>query len=103
MYFATGRLAAGKGVKRSLIGTVRRRDGRRQITYNGRPLYYYVGDTRAGHEEAYETFTVFLADQKCSKGNNPGAYCSSEIWYSKWDPAAGKFTPIANLSGSSAS
>jgi predicted lipoprotein with Yx(FWY)xxD motif len=48
VYFASGRPAAGKGVKRSLIGTVRRRDGRRQITYNGRPLYYYVGDTRAG-------------------------------------------------------
>jgi predicted lipoprotein with Yx(FWY)xxD motif len=48
VYFAGGRLAAGKGVKRSLIGTVRRRDGRRQITYNGRPLYYYVRDTRAG-------------------------------------------------------
>jgi hypothetical protein len=51
----------------------------------------------------YETFTVFVADQKCSKGNNPGAFCSSEIWYSKWDPVAGKFTPIANLSGSSSS
>jgi predicted lipoprotein with Yx(FWY)xxD motif len=48
VYFSSGRLVAGKGVKRSLIGTVRRRDGRRQITYNGRPLYYYVGDTRAG-------------------------------------------------------
>jgi predicted lipoprotein with Yx(FWY)xxD motif len=48
VYFASGRLVAGKSVKRSLIGTVRRRDGRRQITYNGRPLYYYVRDTRAG-------------------------------------------------------
>ena len=48
VYFASGRLAAGKGVKRSLIGTVRRRDGRRQITYNGRPLYFYVGDKSAG-------------------------------------------------------
>jgi predicted lipoprotein with Yx(FWY)xxD motif len=48
VYFATGRLVVGKGVKRSLIGTVRRRDGRRQVTYNGRPLYSYVGDTRAG-------------------------------------------------------
>jgi predicted lipoprotein with Yx(FWY)xxD motif len=48
VYFSSGRLVAGKGVKRSLIGTVRRRDGRRQITYNGRPLYYYVGDKRAG-------------------------------------------------------
>jgi predicted lipoprotein with Yx(FWY)xxD motif len=43
VYFA-GRqtLRAGAGVKRSMIGTVRRRDGRRQITYNGWPLYYYA-------------------------------------------------------------
>ena len=41
-----GTLRAGTGVKRSLLGTVRRRDGRRQVTYGGRPLYYYVGDTR---------------------------------------------------------
>jgi predicted lipoprotein with Yx(FWY)xxD motif len=42
VYFAGTRLRAGVGVKRSLIGTVRRRDGRRQITYNGWPLYYYA-------------------------------------------------------------
>src|ERR671926_1381044 len=48
VYFSGGRLLAGKGVKRSLIGTTQRRDGRRQITYNGRPLYYYVGDRSAG-------------------------------------------------------
>ena len=48
VYFAGGRLVAGKGVKKSLIGTTRRRDGRRQITYNGRPLYYYSGDKSPG-------------------------------------------------------
>jgi predicted lipoprotein with Yx(FWY)xxD motif len=48
VYFASGRLVVGKGVKRSLIGTTKRRDGRRQITYNGRPLYYYVGDKSPG-------------------------------------------------------
>ena len=48
VYFAGARLVAGKGVKRSLIGTTRRRDGRRQITYNGRPLYFYVGDKSVG-------------------------------------------------------
>jgi predicted lipoprotein with Yx(FWY)xxD motif len=47
-YLAGGRLLAGKGVKRSLIGTTKRRDGRKQITYNGRPLYYYVGDKSPG-------------------------------------------------------
>jgi predicted lipoprotein with Yx(FWY)xxD motif len=35
---------AGKGTKRSLYGTVRRADGRLQVTYARRPLYYYVGD-----------------------------------------------------------
>jgi len=47
-YFAKGRLSAGAGVTRSLIGTTRRRDGRLQVTYAGRPLYYYVGDRSPG-------------------------------------------------------
>ncbi|MDQ2982517.1 MAG: hypothetical protein M3R70_01130 [Actinomycetota bacterium] len=45
-YFLKGRLIAGKGTKRSLLGTVRRRGGERQVTYAGRPVYYYVGDGR---------------------------------------------------------
>jgi predicted lipoprotein with Yx(FWY)xxD motif len=39
---------AGKGVKRSLLGTTRRADGKIQVTYAGRPLYYYVGDRSPG-------------------------------------------------------
>jgi len=31
-------------VRQDLLGTVRRRNGRKQVTYNGHPLYYYVGD-----------------------------------------------------------
>ena len=48
VYHSKGALRAGPGVKRSLIGTVRRRDGRRQVTYNGWPLYYYVDENRPG-------------------------------------------------------
>ena len=48
VYLAKGTPRAGKGVKRSLIGTTRRRDGRRQLTYNGWPLYYYIDDTEPG-------------------------------------------------------
>jgi predicted lipoprotein with Yx(FWY)xxD motif len=48
VYFAKGALKAGNGVKRLLLGTTKRRDGRRQVTYAGRPLYYYVGDRRPG-------------------------------------------------------
>ena len=47
-YLAKGALRAAKGVNRRLIGTTKRRDGRVQVTYAGRPLYYYVGDTKAG-------------------------------------------------------
>jgi predicted lipoprotein with Yx(FWY)xxD motif len=35
---------AAVGVKRALLGTIRRADGRLQVTYAGKPLYYYVGD-----------------------------------------------------------
>jgi predicted lipoprotein with Yx(FWY)xxD motif len=48
VYYAKARLRAGAGVNRALVGTTRRRDGRRQVTYAGRPLYYYVGDTKPG-------------------------------------------------------
>jgi predicted lipoprotein with Yx(FWY)xxD motif len=41
-YSKGGGLRAGRGVRQALLGTVRRRDGRRQITYNGWPLYYYA-------------------------------------------------------------
>jgi len=43
-YLAHGKLRAGPGATRSLLGTTSRRDGRRQLTYAGKPLYYYVHD-----------------------------------------------------------
>jgi predicted lipoprotein with Yx(FWY)xxD motif len=42
VYFAKGKVRAMRGVKQSLIGTVRRRNGRLQVTYNGWPLYFYA-------------------------------------------------------------
>ncbi|HEX2291849.1 MAG TPA: hypothetical protein VHK46_07395 [Gaiellaceae bacterium] len=42
VYFSRARVKAMAGVKQSLIGKVRRRDGRFQVTYNGWPLYYYA-------------------------------------------------------------
>ena len=43
-YIVSGRLRAGAGTERALYGTTRRRDGQRQLTYRGWPLYYYVAD-----------------------------------------------------------
>ena len=36
----------GSGVRASLIGTTRRRNGKLQATYGGHPLYYYQGDPK---------------------------------------------------------
>ena len=46
--FTRGKPRARSGVDRDLLGTTRRRDGRRQVTYNGHPLYYYISDVRSG-------------------------------------------------------
>lgn len=39
---------AGGAAKAGKLGTIRRRDGSRQVTYAGHPVYMYVGDTKAG-------------------------------------------------------
>src|SRR5436309_118715 len=44
----TGKANAGSGVKGSLLGTTKRKDGKSQVTYNGRPLYAFSGDSKAG-------------------------------------------------------
>jgi predicted lipoprotein with Yx(FWY)xxD motif len=47
-YLVKARPRALAGARSRLIGTTRRRDGKLQATYAGRPLYYYVGDRRRG-------------------------------------------------------
>ena len=39
---------ASGAVKTSLLGTTKRTDGTREITYAGHPLYLFAGDTQAG-------------------------------------------------------
>ena len=73
-------------------------------TNDGHTFYdkqFMAGDPRPGQKSVYITFTKFVSDQKCSTGNNPGAYCSSEIFSSKWDATTQTWSPIVNVSGSS--
>jgi predicted lipoprotein with Yx(FWY)xxD motif len=58
--FTDGRPVAGDGVRARLLGTVERRDGRLQVTYAGKPLYYYA------HEEPGEV--------RCHNVNLNGGY-----------------------------
>jgi predicted lipoprotein with Yx(FWY)xxD motif len=48
VFYARGRFRAGGGADADLLGTTKRRGGRRQVTYNGHPLYYYVTDRKPG-------------------------------------------------------
>ena len=43
-----GKPAAGPGIKASLIGTAKRKDGKLQVTYKGHLLYAFAVDKKPG-------------------------------------------------------
>jgi predicted lipoprotein with Yx(FWY)xxD motif len=58
---ASGKPVATAGAKASLLGTTKRPDGRRQITYNHHPLYTFVKDARKGQTNG-EAINAFGAE-----------------------------------------
>lgn len=44
----SGKPGVGNGVDPAKVGTAPRSDGKVQVTYNGHPLYSYVGDSKPG-------------------------------------------------------
>jgi predicted lipoprotein with Yx(FWY)xxD motif len=55
---AAGKPRASAGARASLLGTTKRADGRMQVTYNRRPLYTFVKDTKKGQTRG-EGLTAF--------------------------------------------
>jgi predicted lipoprotein with Yx(FWY)xxD motif len=45
---ASGTVTASGGANASDLGTITRSDGTKQVTYDGHPLYYFVGDSNPG-------------------------------------------------------
>jgi predicted lipoprotein with Yx(FWY)xxD motif len=63
------------------LGIITREDGTRQWTHKNRPLYYYVGDTKAGDKTGDKQGGVWFilpmtADGKVSALNAPGLVSS---------------------------
>jgi predicted lipoprotein with Yx(FWY)xxD motif len=44
----TGKPTAGAGLTAAKLATIRRSGGKRQVTYNGHPLYLFIKDKKAG-------------------------------------------------------
>lgn len=55
-YIAKGTQKVGPGLDQAKLGTTKRPDGSRQVTYGGRPLYYYVDDNSAGEIRCQNVF-----------------------------------------------
>lgn len=45
-FYARGQLLAGPGVSQDKLGKTTRSDGRKQVTYAGKPLYYWYRDPK---------------------------------------------------------
>jgi predicted lipoprotein with Yx(FWY)xxD motif len=55
-----GKPIASKGAHRSQLGSIRRADGTRQVTYAGHPVYLFSGDSKRGQTNG-ESLTDFGA------------------------------------------
>jgi predicted lipoprotein with Yx(FWY)xxD motif len=56
----TGAATAGKGIDTARLSTVTRAEGTVQMTYQGWPLYYYVGDQGPGDVDGQDVDDVWF-------------------------------------------
>jgi hypothetical protein len=52
---------AGTGVQAALLSTAAQADGSSQVTYGGKPLYYFAGDAKAGDARGQGVGSVWFA------------------------------------------
>jgi predicted lipoprotein with Yx(FWY)xxD motif len=57
----TGQATAGTGVQASLLSTAMQANGDTQVTYGGRPLYYFAGDAKPGDTNGQGVGDVWFA------------------------------------------
>ena len=75
----TGTATAGTGVQASLLSTAMQANGDTQVTYGGRPLYYFAGDAKPGDTNGQGVGDVWfaltadgqLAKEKAAGGGYP--------------------------------
>jgi predicted lipoprotein with Yx(FWY)xxD motif len=75
----TGTASAGAGAQASLLSTSMQANGTSQVTYDGRPLYHFAGDTKAGDTNGQAVGNVWfvvtadgaLVKEKAAGGGYP--------------------------------
>jgi predicted lipoprotein with Yx(FWY)xxD motif len=85
---ASAKPVAAAGAKASLLGTTKRPDGRRQVTYNHHPLYTFVKDVRKGQTNG-EAVNAFGAEWYALSAAGAKVDDTSAM---STDPAAGGYS-----------
>jgi predicted lipoprotein with Yx(FWY)xxD motif len=57
----SGDATAGTGVQASLLSTAKQANGSTQVTYGGKPLYYFAGDAKPGDTNGQGVGDVWFA------------------------------------------
>jgi predicted lipoprotein with Yx(FWY)xxD motif len=73
----TGTATAGTGAQAALLSTAMQANGNSQVTYGGRPLYYFAGDAKPGDTNGQGVGSVWFAvtaDGELVKAKAAGGY-----------------------------
>jgi predicted lipoprotein with Yx(FWY)xxD motif len=73
----TGPATAGTGAQAGLLSTATQANGSSQVTYGGKPLYYFAGDAKPGDTNGQGVGDVWFAvtaDGELVKAEAAGGY-----------------------------